>query len=115
MSRVHAVLLLPAEGDPLGLLSSGDPIVGVCAGRPSARWCLIKAGDPHDCPSCEEALVLAVGQVEPASVDRLAAHGVSRTLLVAYLHALLRGYDPGVGPWPGTLILLDADGREVQP
>jgi len=147
---IHAVLLIPAEGDPRGLLHEGP-----CGARPpravqrtDSRVVHEESWDDTTCPCalcsacgqpwpCEApgrvereedvrwvaanrsplpptALVLAWdGEVVGMGVDRMASVGVDRALLLMFLAAALEGMDPGIGPWPGTLVLLDAEGREV--
>lgn len=128
MSRVVCVLLVPAAGDPLGLLAEGP-----CGARPPRaaldwrdhghrRW--RDASDPrYDWPpGTPLALVLAWdGEVVPEGVDRLyrsvdwrpprcrQIHSIDR-LLSGLSHA---SAEPG--HWGGTLVLLDEAGREVAP
>jgi len=123
---IAAVLLVPAAGDPLGLLREGP-----CGARPPmvARWDHEdtwthgyhgRSYSPRDAvPSVRFALALAWdGAPVAEAIDRwwrspgndvetdLAAEAVARLLLQG---GDLGTFDPG-----GTLVLLDADGREVQ-
>ena len=133
MSEIKAVLLIPAEGDPFGLLAEGP-----CGARPPTAafwmcrqghqehgtWMGIAGGCPH--PDHEgrlrplrigaglSALVLAwdggtVAEVQPY-IERA---GIDYALLAPFVAYALRGMDIGQGPWPGTLVLIDAEGREV--
>jgi len=133
MSEIKAVLLIPAEGDPFGLLKEGP-----CGARPPTAafwmcrhghqehgtWMGIAGGCPH--PDHEgrlrplrigtglSALVLAwdggtVAEVQPY-IERA---GIDYALLAPFVTYALKGMDMGQGPWPGTLVFLDAEGREV--
>ena len=115
MSKVHAVLLVPAEGDPHGLLREGP-----CGARPPmaflwravGRWLAMSPGDETIAP---RALVLAWGG-EPVAegLDRLArclgweppGDGID-------VEEMLDLWLSGLRTKTGTLVLLDAEGREV--
>jgi hypothetical protein len=113
MSEIQAVLLIPAEGDPHGLLAEGP-----CGARPplawrlgqGPRWTSYAGQTAGTCP----ALVLAwngkpVAEVQPY-IERA---GIDYTLLAPFVAYALKGMDVGQGPWPGTLVLINAEGREV--
>jgi len=127
MSKIKAVLLVPAEGDPHGLLKEGP-----CGARPPmveqfradvgwAEWriCTRSKGSIMDCRAewgddYRVALILAwdgepVAEVQPY-IERA---GIDYELLAPFVTYALKGMDIGQGPWPGTLVLLDAEGREV--
>jgi hypothetical protein len=60
------------------------------------------------------ALVLAwdgepVAEVQPY-IERA---GIDYALLAPFVTYALKGMDIGQGPWPGTLVLVDAEGQEV--
>lgn len=115
MSEIKAVLLIPAKGDPHGLLKEGP-----CGARPPmATWhtqrkttaCIPESGVHSQTVRC---LVLAwdgepVAEAQPY-IERA---GIDYALLAPFVAYALKGMDIGQGPWPGTLVLLDAEGREV--
>lgn len=129
MSEIKAVLLVPHEGDPHGLLREGP-----CGARPPRAWCRDWETDdegetwpaePRWLPArsftsaARHALVLAWGgEPVPEGLDRLARsgwwvdrhekiHNVVRDLLRGNRRhlRLLRG--------KGTVIRIDAEGRVV--
>ena len=124
MSEIHAVLLVPAEGDPHGLLADGP-----CGARPPvvyrSRGCGVGHSDswqPHDefvrrgeCYMCDypdEALVLFWdGKLVPEGLDR-AARVYPHARRVAWASARALGQEMERLKY-GTLVLLDAEGREV--
>jgi hypothetical protein len=60
------------------------------------------------------ALVLAwngkpVAEAQPY-IERA---GITYTLLAPFVAYALKGMDIGQGPWPGTLVLIDAERQEV--
>jgi len=127
MSEIRRILIVPEEGDPHGLLKEGP-----CGARPPT---VVKVGDvwlnpwvrptdPDVCTVLTEwafgklalptALVLAwdgepVAEVQPY-IERA---GIDYALLAPFVTYALKGMDIGQGPWPGTLVLLDAEGQEV--
>ncbi|NDC89397.1 MAG: hypothetical protein EB075_11455 [Bacteroidetes bacterium] len=160
MSEVHAVLLVPEQGDPHGLLADGP-----CGARPpmairrtyprvvheSNEW-----GDPtyngEKCEACgqswpcetpgkveseghvrwqpgnrhttvPDALVLAWGgKAVPEGMDRLGRSpgkcetGWVREVVAVHLGQRPDDSDALTDPdLPGTLVLLDAEGREAAP
>ena len=125
MGEIKAVLLVPEPGDPHGLLAEGP-----CGARPPMATHYRRGWRGGKLvPSCAEdhadtftyALVLAWdGEPVPEGVDRLARagwwadrhqkiHDVVRDLLRGNRRhlRLIRS--------KGTLVLLDAEGREVTP
>jgi hypothetical protein len=116
MSEIKAVLLIPDEGDPFELLKEGP-----CGARPpmacsdGKRW---RSWDDNawwwPTPPTRVALVLAWnGAVVAEAQPYIERAGVDYTLLAPFVAYALKGMDIGQGPWPGTLVLLDAEGREV--
>lgn len=137
-AKIHAVLLVPTDGDPLGLLRSGP-----CGARPpvvaeagiassdsgdvdldSERWAMTHLGwrdvpwaHTEEHPECRRALVLAWGGAPVAEgMDRLGRSMNSKVLVFtgSMLACRVRGgtaHRRGLG----VLVLLDADGREVSP
>lgn len=117
MTDVCAVLLVPLEGDPLGLLNEGP-----CGARPPMAWLSAATQGPW------------VGVWFPAETDDLGTALVlawdGKAVSEGQHRARLVGYRPeamGVGiRWIesearrlmlhglGTAILLDADGKEVE-
>jgi len=128
MSRVHAVLLIPEDGDPHGLLHEGP-----CGARPPRAWCCdwetddegeTWAAKPRWLPArsytsaARHALVLA-WDGEPVAEGCLRA-GIGcafepRSTVDIWIHDLLVGSPADVRMWDalGTLVLLDAEGQEV--
>ena len=121
MSKVHAVLLIPEEGDPHKLLKKGPygarpPWAARCA--TCQRW-VGGDGEGLTChcfrgPAIPSALVLAwngesVAEAQPY-IERA---GIDYALLASFVAYALKGMDIGQGPWPGTLVLIDAEGQEV--
>lgn len=128
-TKISAVLLVPAEGDPHGLIS-----MGACWARPptlaftpdwdyenecalqTGSWAAPDYGEPgYYAPDDDEALVLAWdGKPVSEGCDRL-----RRRTGRAPFSALPRLSDAEHIGWRaaqdgfGTLILLDANGREV--
>ncbi|NDC89396.1 MAG: hypothetical protein EB075_11450 [Bacteroidetes bacterium] len=114
--KVYAVLLVPAEGDPHGLLREG-----MCGARPplawmnGPRWVFGWASERAHV----RALVLAWGgKPVPEGIQR-SVHAAKSRAWVEHLVGCALGRltddvdvlsDPDL---PGTLILLDAEGREV--
>jgi hypothetical protein len=151
MSEIKHILLVPAEGDPHGLLKEGP-----CGARPpmarkfglprlmhtsnefadptyNGEKC-VACGQPWPCDTPGEveqvadekwvpwphavsspcALVLAwdgepVAEAQPY-IERA---GIDYGLLAPFVAYALKGMDVGQGPWPGTLVLINAEGREV--
>ena len=136
---IAAILLIPTEGDPHGLLREGP-----CGARPpvvqrvehrhqstedvrgciecDGAWPCAFAGELAGAPYWSHhgsgwptrALVLAwdgepVAEVQPY-IERA---GIDYGLLAPFVTHALAGMDIGQGPWPGDLVLLDAEGREV--
>lgn len=136
-TKVCAVLLVPAEGDPLGLLREGPcgarpPIAEHVAedmhGKgckrtrewfaPPQRTCCSMAGLSMLAPH-RRALVLAWdGEVVPEGCFRASRLGTSEWIS-AVADGLKRGYVHGFVRYQsqkhglGTVIWIDADGREV--
>jgi len=125
MSEIKHILLIPAEGDPHNLLREGP-----CGARPPMAWYCgdyqaweqWHRGMDHSEPCARAAmverarcaLVLAwnwnpVAEVQPY-IERA---GIDYALLAPFVVYALKGMDVGQGPWPGTLVLLDAEGQEV--
>ncbi len=128
MSAIRAVLLVPHDGDPHGLLRDGpygarppvaykvgdDPWV---AGRITSAY--FGEARLRGWPLPVGALVLAwEGEVVWQGcevLDHVDDHDIS-TWRYPYVvrEVLLYGAPAMDGPpWPGTLLLLDADGREL--
>ncbi len=126
MSEIKAVLLVPEPGDKHGLLKEGP-----CGARPPMAWTALPwpvftGPNPRlwhpgsysggfDADAITYALVLAwdgelVAEVQPY-IERA---GIDFGLLAPFIRCALAGMDIGQGPWPGTLVLLDAEGREVK-
>lgn len=137
MSEIKAVLLVPAEDDPHGLLREGP-----CGARPPMAYLYKRAWAPCTARGAHSfdkrrALVLAWGgQTVVEGMDRLdwcrhrgwgrpgrgqsanyvpAHDDVPDTLWRAYENGWLaaHGGDHKGIPGIGTLVLLDAEGREV--
>ena len=125
MSTIHAVLLIPAEGDPLGLLREGrhgaKPPVATFRAAPEYRVAL--GWIPGPFAGSRQALVFRWG-----------GERVSAGLFHAWYHAddigtdaladVLYGEDVSdlvetIGAWRrdgkplGTLVLVDAEGHEI--
>jgi hypothetical protein len=125
-TKIAAVLLVPTDGDPHGLLEEGP-----CEARPPAVWQDPRnthghhhewhAGLMHSARGDRRALVLAWE-------NKLVSEGINRFCL----RALDRPDDYNVHVWVtdllcgdddarvdtyglGTIVLLDADGNEVAP
>ena len=111
---IHAVLLVPENGDPLGLLAGG-----VCGAKPplaikrrnqGGRWL---AWDGLR-STTGGALVLAWdGCVVEEARPYVERAGIDSGLLRRFVAALLQGMNLGADLFPGTVVLLDADGRDV--
>jgi len=132
MSEIKAILLVPETGDPLGLLKDGP-----CGARPpmARRWTDTtntywdSCGAPSGVPQAPlyrmydsgEALVLAWdGKPVPEGVERLGRPpgrcgvGWVREVVGVHLGTHPDDSDALTDPdLPGTLVLLDAAGREV--
>jgi len=130
MSKVHAVLLVPEKGDPHGLLKEGP-----CGARPPTAWldhdgkgnswwragCKAAGIEEHD------ALVLAWdGKPVAEGLDRATAAATTTPQWWVDYPALSDRSWPRheIAKWVGpaladlcscTLVLLDAEGREVAP
>jgi hypothetical protein len=124
MSKPHTILLIPHEGDPMGLLAEGPR-----GARPPVVWfaacCRRLVARPHaaatTCGHCGitplahiAALVLAWdGEVVPEVLPYLYRARIAPTPALTEIHALLRGD----GPESYTLIkhgtVLVLDGAEV--
>jgi len=129
MSKVHAVLLIPEEGDPHGLLHEGP-----CGARPPRAWCCDWETDdegetwttePRWLPArsftsaARHALVLACDG-KPVEVGCFYAAQGSRFLSPTRVRNIVQNALHGGYHWRrrnleerGTLVLLDAEGREV--
>jgi hypothetical protein len=130
---IDTVLLIPAEGDPLGLLSEG-----VCGARPPtvervrddaeygcSRWCFsgrtnFSAMKQKFGADYQRALVLAWdGKPVEEGLDRLGrTPNVTRVWalnVVFFALGVLTDDVDGLAEHglPGTLMLLNAEGREV--
>ena len=123
---IAAILLIPTKGDPHGLLKEGP-----CGARPPMAWYCDDyqaweqwhRGMDHAEP-CEWAamvkrarcaLVLAWdGEPGDEVQPYIERAGIDYALLAPFVTYALKGMDIGQGPWPGTLVLLDAEGREVK-
>ena len=116
-STVVALLLIPLEGDPLGLLAGG-----VCGSRPPhcmragpmEPW--HPGGGYNARPEDGDALVLAwKGEVVPEGTDRAArCAAVAPGAVFGVIPSVLDGdAAPRAIAALGTLILLDSEGREV--
>jgi hypothetical protein len=122
LSEIKAVLLVPHEGDPHKLLAEGP-----CGARPPTAWldhdgkgnswwragCKVAGIEEHD------ALVLAwcgepveVGCFYAAQGSRFLCTTSVRNIVQFALHGTYHGDRP-ILEERGTLILLDAEGREV--
>ena len=126
MSKVHVVLLVPAEGDPHGLLADGP-----CGARPPlvyrSRGCgvghpdtwqshseFVRRGECYMCDFPEEALVLFWdGKLVPEGMDR-AARVDPHYRSEAWASARALGQEMERLKY-GTFVLLDTEGREVTP
>jgi hypothetical protein len=126
---IHAVLLIPEDGDPLGLLAEGPcgarpPMAWQCTCSPRWRPC---SPNKYSCADCHSqgfpgrALPL-VWDGEPAAegMDRLGRLWPQMTTSLIE-HIVAGAVDPGrVVPfvWDVPLchvVLLDSEGREVKP
>ena len=118
MSKVDAVLLVPAEGDPHGLLREGP-----CGARPPKAIEVLpgvwrEGWGAHEGKPGRRALVLAWGG-KPVAEGCFRVLGRVGSLLQALVYGLLTGLvapdDLRLAEYrdAGTLILLDADGQEV--
>jgi hypothetical protein len=115
MNKVHAVLLAPKEGSDL--LAEGP-----CGAKPPMAHFYQEAWKPGLHPwSIPHALVLAwEGEVVTEGMDRLyrclGANPEARTVWPSP-HTILQAYNAYRGsqphPWGGTLICIDAEGKEV--
>ncbi len=122
MSEIERILIVPAKGDPHGLLAEGD-----CGGRPPMAWYCDDSqaweqwhrGMDHAEPCAWAAmverarcaLVLAWdGKPVPEGLDWLCRRMEWDVFPRGWpdIDAILRWLD---GPKPGTLVLLDAEGR----
>jgi hypothetical protein len=128
MTSTSAILLIPAEGDPKGLLAGGPcgarpPLAGRHAGHwyeyeeDGALALAVQGDDGHWAePACDAvALVLAWnGEPVAAGVDRAWRAFEGSPYLGQGLAILLRS----LRDWPdtrGTIVLVDADGKELTP
>ena len=132
MSKVHAVLLVPAEGDRLGLLAEG-----VGGSSPPVAWlddgewvggCPPEQESDYETgyfdPPCEVALVLAWGgEVVRVGLFTLNEHTSQPDFgtMAHGVRCILAGKPRG-SAWAvvrlselGTIVLLDEDGNEVTP
>jgi len=117
MSKVHAVLLIPEDGDPHNLLKEGP-----CGARPPMASPYEGKFEAHtsDWAPCwpgETALVLAWdGEPVAEGLDRLSrairGHGWLMQMEDS-APAKVATWALSVARGTGTLVLLDADGREV--
>ena len=121
MSEVKAILLVPAEGDPHGLLK-----LGPCGARPpmayqesgTGIWRPYRGplGEGH--PENNDALVLACdGEPVPEGLDRANRVWVGRWCgyLLDWSVDDVREYGAAlvIHLGGGTLVLLDAEGKEI--
>ena len=119
MSEIHAVLLIPEEGDPLGLLKGGR-----CGSRPPKAW---RQPDGqrwrhgHQSPNegYVRALVLAWGGV-PVRAAAPWLQSRQRNRWIGTVTDLLNNTTPipsdlAVLEEAGTILFLDADNIEVTP
>lgn len=124
------ILLVPAKGDPHGLLAKGPygsrpPMMWRCTCSPRWRAC---GHRKYSCTDCHSqgfpgaALVLAhEGKPAEEGLDRAGRMPRTSRGWVAKVVGYALGWWPDdVGALadpelPGTLVLLDADGREVTP
>ena len=125
MSDIRHILLVPAEGDPHGLLAEGPcgarPPMAIsghlCGYEEHRNWKPPEDYEYHsDCYMCSSkaALVLAWdGAVVIEAQPYIERAGIDYALLAPFVTYALKGMDIGQGLWPGTLVLLDAEGREV--
>ena len=139
MSKVHVVLLVPAEGDPHGLLADGPCGArsaqggGGSVGRArdhtgvAPRGCgvghpdtwqshseFVRRGECYMCDFPEEALVLFWdGKLVPEGMDR-AARVDPHYRSEAWASARALGQEMERLKY-GTFVLLDTEGREVTP
>lgn len=127
MSEIKIILLLPAEGDPHGLLAEGPcgarpPSASLFLGPPRNRWCPWDA--EHADGADGHALVLAYeGYCLTLGIAQLANEtGFGTELVGLWCLSLLKGGDFDAFPRVtarveglGTLICLDSEGREVMP
>ena len=114
MSKIHAVLLVPEPNDPHGLLAEGP-----CGARPpiayipNRGWKWREGPCPEEFPTGRALVLRWGGEPVPEGMDRAARRHPKYTGAAwASSRALGRemkrlGY--------GTLILLDAEGREAAP
>ena len=117
MSDIRHILLIPTEGDPHGLLAEGP-----CGARPPMAWLRGRRdGIWRPAPWFPDereplwALVLAWdGEPGDEVQPYIERAGIDYALLAPFVTYALKGMDIGQGPWPGTLVLLDAEGREVK-
>lgn len=130
---IHTVLLTPAEGDPHGLLANG--VLGAATPAPTAAVCdncrnwRVHAGlgfctcDGWTFTSSRRSLVLAWdGEQVAEGLDRYCRilHMDRGILYSRVLGVLREGHsqvtaDMTRGRGLGSIVLLDADGREVAP
>lgn len=118
-TKIHAVLLVPAEGDPHGLLREGP-----CGARPPMVWTLRceRCGDiwvPRGGPSSKAAFQAHRHHWERTGLNARTAcrwQGPTALVLAWGGQPVPEGMDrlarcPAMKV--GTILLLDADGREV--
>lgn len=131
---IRGVLLIPAEGDPFRLLRDGPwgarpPTALLCnadeRNRPGVPGAWHPAGPPcREHPRTRALVLWAEGRVVPDGVFRAWFH--TDDVAGDALGPLVGAEDPGevieaVMSWRrndeplGTLVCLDADGREVSP
>ena len=120
MSKIHAVILVPAAGDPHNLLKRGP-----CGARPPTAW------KPPNRPWCEGGYS---GSGDPARALVLAWDGERVNVAKGWLPPMGQGLIGAAGSlisgnpyaksalfgtaefWSfGTIILLDVDGNRVTP
>jgi len=124
MIDVCGVLLIPTDGDPLGLLASTlegthhPPMAWQPFGRRDGVWRV--TGGPRSRIMADVALTLAWQRlVVLEGLDRLSrctGAPKSSETSVKFLRTILEAEnaDPQTGGW-GTLIFIGPDGREVHP
>lgn len=120
---VHAVLLIPAEGDPHGLLREGP-----CGARPPVAFHYVVQSDSWWAGCHEHNDIGSINATRTALVLAWAGQPVAEGCWRAYeCRTKPHGFLPSFNGWTmghldsarywnlGTVLFLDADGREVTP